>query len=171
MGVEVKFQPIDWKTKETELTSGRIDLIWNGYTITDERKEKVNFTKPYLENAQVIAVLVDSDIETLADLEGKNIGLQALSSAVDAFEDSDIADNVGTVTEYADNVPVLTDLQAGRIDAAVIDEVAINYYMTEQENTFKILDETLAPEQYGVGVRKEDDELLNKLQAALDEMN
>mgnify|MGYP001188991583 CR=1 FL=1 len=171
MGVEVKFQPIDWKTKETELTSGRIDLIWNGYTITDERKEKVNFTKPYLENAQVIAVLVDSDIETLADLEGKNIGLQALSSAVDAFEDSDIADNVGTVTEYADNVLVLTDLQAGRIDAAVIDEVAINYYMTEQENTFKILDETLAPEQYGVGVRKEDDELLNKLQAALDEMN
>ncbi len=60
MGVEVEFQPIDWKTKETELTSGRIDLIWNGYTITEERKEKVNFTEPYLENAQVIAVLEDS---------------------------------------------------------------------------------------------------------------
>ena len=41
MGVTAKFQPIDWKTKETELSSGRIDLIWNGYTITDERKEKV----------------------------------------------------------------------------------------------------------------------------------
>ena len=61
MGVEVKFQPIDWKTKETELNSGRIDLIWNGYTITDERKEKVLFTKPYLANSQVIMTLADSD--------------------------------------------------------------------------------------------------------------
>src|SRR5690625_3047105 len=71
MGVEVTFQPIDWKTKETELPSDRIDMIWNGYTITDERKEKVLFTEPYLENAQVVAVLEDSDIASLADLEGK----------------------------------------------------------------------------------------------------
>src|SRR3954470_24605178 len=65
MGVDVKFQPIDWKTKESELSSGRIDLIWNGYTITDERKEKVLFTKPYLSNAQVVATLADSDIQSL----------------------------------------------------------------------------------------------------------
>ena len=58
MGTEVKFQPIDWKTKEAELSSGRIDLIWNGYTITDERKEKVLFTKPYLKNAQVLVTLL-----------------------------------------------------------------------------------------------------------------
>ena len=62
MGVEVKFQPIDWKTKEAELNSGRIDLIWNGYTITDERKEKVLFTKPYLKNSQVVVTLADSDL-------------------------------------------------------------------------------------------------------------
>lgn len=86
MGVEVKFQPIDWKTKENELSSDRIDLIWNGYTITPEREEKVDFTKPYLENAQVVAVLEDSPIESLEDLEGEVIGLQALSSAMDAME-------------------------------------------------------------------------------------
>lgn len=171
MGVEVQFQPIDWKTKETELSSGRIDLIWNGYTITDERKEKVNFTKPYLENAQVIATLADSDIESFDDLEGKLIGLQALSSAMDAFQASPIADKVESVTEYKDNVLALTDLKAGRVDAVVIDEVVIDYYMTEEEGTFKVLDEALAPEQYGVGVRKEDEELLNKLQEALDQMN
>src|SRR5689334_509295 len=45
MGKKVQFQPIDWSTKESELSSGRIDLIWNGYTITDERKKKVLFTK------------------------------------------------------------------------------------------------------------------------------
>lgn len=171
MGVEVEFQPIDWKTKETELTSGRIDLIWNGYTITEERNEKVNFTEPYLENAQVIAVLEDSDIQTLDDLEGKLIGLQALSSAMDAFEASPIADTVESITEYKDNVLALNDLEAGRVDAVVIDEVAIDYYMTEKEGTFRVLDESLAPEQYGVGVRKEDEELLNRLQEALDQMN
>jgi len=171
MGVEVEFQPIDWKTKETELSSDRIDLIWNGYTITEEREEKVNFTKPYLENAQVIATLIDADIETLEDLDGADIGLQALSSAMDAFEASSIADTVADVTEYADNVLVLSDLKAGRVDAVVIDEVAIDYYMAQEEDTFRVLDESLAPEQYGVGVKKGNDELLNKLQTALDEMN
>ena len=82
MGVEVKFQPIDWKTKELELSSGRIDLIWNGYTITEKRKEQVLFTKPYLENSQVVVTAVDSDIQTIEDLAGKNVGIQALSSAL-----------------------------------------------------------------------------------------
>ena len=85
MGMTAEFQPIDWKTKESELSSGRIDLIWNGYTITDERKEKVLFTKPYLRNAQVVATLADSDITKLDDLEGKVVGLQSLSSASDRF--------------------------------------------------------------------------------------
>ena len=67
------------------MSSGRIDLIWNGYTITDERKEKVLFTKPYLKNAQVVVTLADSDITKLDDLAGKVVGLQSLSSAADAL--------------------------------------------------------------------------------------
>lgn len=171
MGMEVKFQPIDWKTKETELSSGRIDLIWNGYTITDERKGKVLFTKPYLKNAQVIATLADSDIAKLKDLSGKKIGLQALSSASDALNANAISSEIKSVSEYADNVLALSDLKSGRVDAVVIDEVVINYYMSKDEGTFKILDESLAPEEYGVGVKKGNEELLEKLQAALDKMN
>ncbi|MEI3611482.1 amino acid ABC transporter substrate-binding protein [Pseudogracilibacillus sp. SO30301A] len=171
MGVEVKFQPIDWKTKETELSSDRIDLIWNGYTITDERKEKVLFTEPYLENAQVVATLVDSDIASLADLEEKEVGLQALSSAADALNSNPIAEKVKNVTEFADNVLALSDLKAGRVDAVIIDEVVIDYYMAQEDGVFKVVEESLAPEQYGVGVKKGNEELLNKLQAALDEMN
>ena len=90
MGVEVKFQPIDWKTKEAELSSGRIDLIWNGYTITDERKEKVLFTKPYLKNAQVVVTLADSKLTKLDDLAGKVVGLQSLSSASDALNSNQL---------------------------------------------------------------------------------
>ncbi len=171
MGVEAEFQPIDWKTKESELSSGRIDLIWNGYTITDERKEKVLFTKPYLENAQVVVTLEDSKLTKLDDLAGKVVGLQSLSSASDALNANPIKSEVKTITEYSDNVLALSDLKAGRLDAVVIDEVVIDYYMSKEEATFKVLDESLAPEQYGVGVKKGKEDLLKDLQKALDEMN
>jgi polar amino acid transport system substrate-binding protein len=171
MGVTAQFQPIDWKTKESELSSGRIDLIWNGYTITDERKEKVLFTKPYLKNAQVVVTLSDSDLTKLDDLEGKEVGLQSLSSASDALNSHPVKDKIQTITEFSDNVLALSDLKSGRVDAVVIDEVVVKYYMAKEENTFKILNESLAPEEYGIGVKKGNEELLEKLQTALDEMN
>jgi polar amino acid transport system substrate-binding protein len=171
MGTKVKFLPIDWSTKESELASGRIDLIWNGYTITDERKKKVLFTKPYLKNSQVVVTLAKSNLTKLADLEGKVVGLQTLSSAADALNASPIKSEIKTVSEFADNVTALSDLKSGRLDAVVIDEVVIKYYMSKEKDTFKLLDESLAPEEYGVGVKKGNEALLNKLQKALNEMN
>lgn len=171
MGMEVKFQPIDWKTKEVELSSGRIDLIWNGYTITDERKEKVLFTKPYLENAQVVMTLNDSTLASVNDLAGQSVGIQALSSAIDALNAHPVRAEVKELAEYGDNVLALTDLKAGRTQAVIIDSVVGEYYMTKEPNTFKILDDQLAPEQYGVGVKKGNEALLENLQAALDKMN
>lgn len=171
MGKKVKFQPIDWSTKEAELSSGRIDLIWNGYTITDERKKKVLFTKPYLKNAQVVVTMADSNLTKLDDLQGKVVGLQSLSSAADALDASPIKAKIKTVTEFADNVQALTDLKSGRLDAVVIDEIVINYYMTKEKESFKVLDESLAPEEYGIGVKKGNEELLKQLQKALDGMN
>lgn len=170
MDATAKFQPIDWKTKETELSSGRIDLIWNGYTITDERKEKVLFTKPYLDNNQVVVTLDDSDISEIGDLDGKIVGVQALSSAGPALESHPIHEKVKNVTEFADNVLALTDLKTGRLDAVVIDEVVIDYYMTT-EDAYKKLDGSLAVEEYGIGVKKGNEELLESLQEALDTMN
>ncbi|KAA9004211.1 amino acid ABC transporter substrate-binding protein [Paenibacillus spiritus] len=171
MGRDVTFQPIDWSAKESELNSGRIDMIWNGYTITDERKEKVLFTKPYLENSQVAVVLADSPLAKLSDLAGKEIGLQSLSSASDALEASPIKSEVGKVSEFPDNVLALTDLKSKRLDAVIIDEVVADYYMSKEPGTFKVLDESLAPEQYGVGIKKGNDELLGDLQKALDELS
>jgi len=81
MGVELVLQPIDWNAKEQELNTGKIDCIWNGFTITPERAEALTFTKPYLKNAQVVVVKSDSPFKTLADLSGKTVGLQAGSSA------------------------------------------------------------------------------------------
>ncbi|MFC5450871.1 amino acid ABC transporter substrate-binding protein [Paenibacillus aestuarii] len=171
MGTTAVFQPIDWSTKESELNSGRIDLIWNGYTITDERKGKVLFTKPYLKNSQVAVTLAKSNFTKLDDLNGKVVGLQSLSSAADALNDSPLKSKVKSVTEYADNVLALNDLKIGRIDAVIIDEVVIKYYMAKEQGTFKLLDESLAPEEYGIGVKKGNEALLQKLQKALDDMN
>lgn len=171
MGVKVKFQPIDWSTKEAELSSGRIDLIWNGYTITDERKKKVLFTKPYLKNSQVVVTLKNSDINKLNDLSGKVVGLQSQSSAADALNTSPIKSKIKKISEYADNITALNDLKSKRLDAVVIDEVVINYYMSKEKDSFKILKESLAPEEYGVGVKKGNEALLKKLQKALDDMN
>lgn len=170
MGKEVVFQPIDWGSKETELQSGRIDLIWNGYTVTEERKEKVLFTEPYLANSQVVAILKDSDIKSLSDLAGKSVGLQAQSSASNALNSSDIASEIKDVTEFKTNVLALQDLENGRVDAVVIDEVVIDYYMTIKPDTYKVLDESLAPELYAVGVKKDNNELLEEVQKAMDEV-
>ncbi|OKP77615.1 amino acid ABC transporter substrate-binding protein [Paenibacillus helianthi] len=171
MGKEVTFQPIDWSAKESELNSGRIDMIWNGYTITDERKEKVLFTKPYLENSQVVVVLADSTLSKLDDLAGKEVGLQSLSSAADALEASPIKAKLSGVSEFTDNVLALTDLKSGRLDGVVIDEVVARYYMSKEPDTYKLLDESLAPEQYGIGIKKGNEALLTELQKALDELN
>lgn len=171
MGMEVVLQPIDWESKELELDSGNIDVIWNGLTITDERKEAMDFTKPYLENDQVIVVKNDSAIAAKADLVGKNIGVQKGSSAYDAFTSDEISSQVAELTEYPENVSALADLSIGRIDAVIVDSIVARYYITSENAEFKILDESLAPEQYGVAVKKGNTELLDQIQEALDAMN
>lgn len=171
MGKEVAFQPIDWSAKESELSSGRIDMIWNGYTITDERKEKVLFTKPYLKNSQVVVVLAGSELSKLEDLAGKEVGLQSLSSAADALDANPVKAELKGVSEFTDNVLALTDLKSGRLDGVVIDEVVARYYISKEPDTYKLMEESLAPEEYGVGIKKGNEELLNELQKALDELS
>ena len=131
MGVELVLQPIDWDAKELELSTGKIDCIWNGMTITDERIASMYFTKAYVNNRQVIIVPADSTIKTKADLEGKIIGLQKGSSSLDALNKDAIAQKVKQVSEYADNVTAFLDLKAGRVDAFVVDEVVGRYIMEQ----------------------------------------
>lgn len=126
LGIELVLQPIDWDSKELELEAGNIDCVWNGMTATEERAEAMYLSQPYLDNEQVIIVAESSGITTLDDLEGLTIGLQSGSSAVEAYEASDLV-NTTEVVEYADNVSVFLDLQAGRVDAFLVDAVAGNY--------------------------------------------
>lgn len=170
MGVDIEFQPIDWNSNVLELNNGTVDLLWNGLTITEKRQKEIDFTKPYLKNHQIIIVKADNGIEKKSDLEGKVVGIQKGSSAVSALEKDEIHDKIKTLTEFKENVSALNDLKTGRLDAVVVDEVVGKYYVAKDAASFKILDETLAEEEYGIGVKKGNTELLNKLQAALDEI-
>lgn len=170
IGIPFELQPIDWSMKETELANKNIDLIWNGYTITEERKEKVAFSQPYLNNRQVVVTMADSDINTLADLAGKTVAAQAESSAVDAINSKpEIAETFADLGEFETNDQCLIDLEAGRTDAVVADEVIIRYYVSKKgAENYKILEEDFGTEQYAVGVRQEDTALLEAVNAALD---
>lgn len=171
---KIKFQPIDWSMKETELNNGNIDLIWNGYSINDERKEKVEFSKPYLNNTQVIVTLADSNIKSKADLAGKKVGAQNGSTAVDAVEaDGDTIKSFdgGKLVTFEDNNSALMDLEAKRLDAIVVDEILARYYMKARgTEKYKVLDENFGEEQYGVGIRKGDTKFVEAFNEALDEV-
>ena len=171
MGIELVLQPIDWNAKEQELNTGEIDCIWNGFTITDERKKNLLFTPPYLKNAQVIVVKDNSPINTLKDLAGKTAGTQAGSASVEALDDApEFRDSMKSVVEYKDFLTALMDLDVGGIDAVVIDLVVANDNINRSGKAFRILKETLGEEEFGVGFRKNDKALMDKVWETLMEM-
>ncbi|RIQ19266.1 amino acid ABC transporter substrate-binding protein [Bordetella avium] len=171
MGVEVEFKPIDWSAKEAELNGKRVDVLWNGLTITDERKKNIAFTQPYMANHQIILVTASSPIQTKADLAGRVLGAQDGSSAVDAIKkDEAVAKSLKELKLFGDNVTALMDLSATRLDGVVVDEVVGRYLASKRPGEYRVLDENFGTEDYGVGVRKDDTDLHAKLDRTLADM-
>ena len=171
LGMEVEFKPIDWNSKEAELSGKRVDVLWNGLTITEKRKENILFTKPYMENRQMIVVAANSPIKTKADLAGKVVGTQDGNSSVEAIEkEVAVMKSFKEFKKYGDNVAAFMDIKTGRLDALVVDEVVGRYFIAKKPGEYVVLKDNFGSEEYGVGMRKDDKELLAKLQKAMDEM-
>lgn len=171
IGCEVEFQPIDWDTKETELETGKIDLIWNGFSYSEERNESMTLSSPYLDNAQIIIVPSDSDIQTKADLAGKVVGLQDGSTAADAVEADEMSSEIGEIYTYDTNDLAFTDLSVGgRIDAVVADEILAMYYIETSGADFRVLDEDFGSEVYVVAAKLGNTALMDQVEAALTEI-
>ncbi len=174
VGITPKFQPIDWSLKESELNNGNIDLIFNGYSITDERKDKVNFSNPYMDNTQIIITLASSDIMTKADLSGKAVSVQKESSAYDAVsKDPEVFKNLknGELITFDSNLDLFLDLEAGRSDAIVLDEVFARYVLLSKNAAeYRILEDNFGEESYGIGFRKSDIKLRDAVNEALADM-
>ncbi|HHU82690.1 MAG TPA: amino acid ABC transporter substrate-binding protein [Firmicutes bacterium] len=166
--IKLVLQPINWSAKEQELNTKNIDCIWNGLTITPEREEVILFTKPYMKNRQVLVVRADSDYAALADFTGKKLGIQAGSSANDALDNAaEFKASLGEVVAFDDNMTALMDLEQGGIDVVLMDEIVARFYIQQRSKNYKVLDEALAGEEYGIGFRKEDWELMEKFEETL----
>lgn len=171
LGVEAVIQPIDWSAKEMELNGGNIDVIWNGYTITAERIEKVEFTKPYLNNQQLLVVAGDSPYKVKTELEGKIVGAQAMTSGLDALHaDPVLSTGAAEITEYDDYLMALLDLGTTRLDGAAVDKVLIGYIMAKDPGKYKVIDKPLSDEYYGIGCPKGAVALREAVDNALDEL-
>ena len=163
-GWELKLQPIDWNAKEMELNTRKIDCIWNGFTITAERQKAMCFTPPYLKNAQVVVVRQDSAAQKLADLAGKKVGTQAGSAGVGAIDEAAaFKASLAEVVEYKDYLTALMDLESKGVDAIVMDLLVANDNIRRSGKPFRILEETLSPETFGVGFRLGDDALMDEV--------
>lgn len=135
------------------------------------READYEWTKPYMNNNQVFVVRADSGIESEADLAGKNVEVQADSSAEAALNDnSELTATFGQLTPVADYNTAFMDLESGAVDAIAMDDIVASYQITSRSAEFVVLDYVIAAEEYGVGFKKGNTELRDKVQAALEEM-
>ncbi|MDE7403807.1 MAG: amino acid ABC transporter substrate-binding protein, partial [Lachnospiraceae bacterium] len=170
-GWELVKQPIDWDSKDMELSSGSISCIWNGFTM-DGREDAYTWSVPYVDNSQVFVVRADAGIASFDDLAGKLVGVQKDSSALAALEGdaADLAATFAELTQYADYNTGFMDLEAGAIDALAIDIGVADYQIKSRGDGYIIMDERLATEQYGIGFLLGNDELKDKVESTLLEM-
>lgn len=176
LGITVHFQPIDWDMKETELQNGTIDAIWNGYSATDERREKVAFTIPYMQNTQILVVKKTSGIQSVEDMTGKVLGAQNGSSGMLDFEEHpEVLKNRvkgGDADQYQSVNEAIIDLKNDRIDALLIDRVYADYYLTTEGivGQYDTIPSGFESESFAVGVRPADKKLLKALNQAFKEL-
>ncbi|MCH3957158.1 MAG: transporter substrate-binding domain-containing protein [Olsenella sp.] len=152
--------PISWDAKDTLLNSGQITCIWNGFTI-EVREDGYAFTDPYMENRQVIVVPASSDVQKLSDLAGKNVITQADSAALDILSEGGLQEELGksfgnlqTIDNY--NTAFMM-LESGQVDAIAIDYPVAVFNIGDKTSEYRILDENLNSEHFGVGFANTDE--------------
>lgn len=164
--------PFNWDAKDAELNAGSCDCIWSGFTING-REDDYTWSIPYSDNTQMIMVADDSDIATLEDLAGKNVGVQTATSAFDLLNDEEgqkaLCDTFANLQVYETYTIAFNDLQAGAIDAIAIDVTTGQFLMSSAEG-YHFLDDVLGSEQYAIGFRKGDKELCDQVNQALEDL-
>jgi len=174
LGIEPVFQVIEWEQKETELKSKTIDCIWNGLTVTEDRKENMAFSEPYVDNKQVLIIKKDNadKYSTLEGLVNIDIGAESGSAGEEAIKENETLaqDNYIACSAQKD---VLMEVKAGTVEAGVIDYVMASSSIkegTDYSDLMIVEDIELQPEQYAIGFRLEDTETLAKVNEAMEKL-
>ena len=174
-GWTVKFQPIDWDSKDMELNSGNIDCIWNGFTMSNDRLDTYTWSEAYVDNSQVFAVATESGIKQHSDLAGKTIVVQAASSALEALNSEDCAElkaSFKEIIEVPDYNSAFLYLQSGMADAVALDVGVAKYQIAERgSDKYQILDQVIVSELYGIGFKLGNTALRDEVQTTLNEMS
>lgn len=166
LGLELKIEDMEFDSIITAVQTGKADMGLAGMTVTDERKESVNFSDTYATGIQVVIVTENSDIASVDDLAGKKIGVQ-LSTTGDIYASDDYGeDNVEKYNKGADAVMALTQ---GKVDAVIIDNEPAKNFVAANEG-LKILDTEYVTEDYAACINKENTALLDAVNGALTEL-
>ena len=172
----LKKQPIEWNSKDMELNSGSISCIWNGFTMNG-REDAYTWTTPYVDNSQVVVVRKDSGITQLTDLSGKVVAVQADSSALAALTGEDaseenkaLAETFKELQQVGDYNSAFMNLESGAVNAICMDIGVANYEIESRGDKFMMLEDRLSSEEYGIGFKKGNTELRDKVQATLLDM-
>jgi polar amino acid transport system substrate-binding protein len=170
LGVKAVFQYIDWDAKVLELNSKAIDVIWNGLTITEERKQEILFSKPYFDNRIVILTLQSSTVDAIADLSGLKVGVELQSSGQSALEDSEVFNSLDELVKFTSISEALMALNSNTIDAIVADEIFARYAVSKDSENYRVATEVFGSENYGIGFRLSDVALRDKVDEIIDEI-
>ena len=173
LGVKLVCQPIDWSAKELELAEKNIDCIWNGMSITPERQESMSLSIAYMNNKIVLVAKNTAGYTSIQDLKNKTIAVQSGSFAEEVLETyeqyADIYSKV-TVQPFDEYLTALMDLQKGGVDAVLIDLVVAEFRIAGLGDDSLVVVDELEDDLYGIGFRKADVELRDKVNAILQEM-
>jgi polar amino acid transport system substrate-binding protein len=167
-GIEVKFTNTPWEGIFNTLAQGDRDLLVSSITITDERKQTMDFSSPYFDAQQLIAVKASSKIAKFDDLKKLKVGVQTGTTGDEVV--TKLQGKSSTNVKRFESTPLaLKELEAGGVDAVVADNgVVINYVANNADKKFKtVSDKSFAPEQYGLAVKKGNADLLAKLNKGL----
>ena len=174
MGVKFEFKPIDWDEKETEMTSGDVDIIWSACDIVDEYKPYMIFSKPYMDNRQIVLTRKNNTekIHSEKDFAGKIVGTQAGSNSETYINDSvNLKKTLKEFKTYRNFKEAFAALINGEMDLLIVDEIAGRYELKKSADTFQAVDVTVGPvTEFGIGFRKNDIELRDRVQKVFDEM-
>ncbi|MBQ3852677.1 MAG: transporter substrate-binding domain-containing protein, partial [Lachnospiraceae bacterium] len=166
MGCELQIEDIAFDAIIPEVTSGKADMGMAGMTVTEERMENVDFSTTYAVARQVVIVAEGSGITSLADLEGKTIGVQQGTTG-DIYATDEFGDD--HIERYAKGMEAVQALSQGKIDAVIIDNEPAKVFITENEGLI-ILDEAYADEEYAIAIKKGNTVLLEQINKALEEL-
>ncbi|EKS4342167.1 amino acid ABC transporter substrate-binding protein [Clostridium sporogenes] len=168
LGVKTEYTTTDFNGILLALNSGKFDVIISGLSITDKRKEAIDFSEPYVMGGQVIAVNKNNNtINKLSDLKDKTIGCQLGSTGDKAATE---IKGLKEIKRYDKITEAFHELIAGRIDAVIMDAQVGGYYISKEKDKYKVLEETVSKEPMGIGFKKEDKELKEAVQKALNEL-